>query len=214
MKKLLTILICLFAIRVCAQINVDSIIGKSSTTISSIEDTLSKDTINISKIVEQQILAAKLKMESESKKNNISTNSNTLAVNEVSENIKPKKTITQLFFNLSFEVKIILIFSSFLFTFVAIRRIVIKNQRKERAELKKKISLLREEKVPLQKAWNSTKIDEKKSKSRRELIHELPVKKLSEKNISKKAKELNISKGELLLAARLKYLELANGKQV
>lgn len=200
MKKLFTIFFCLIIISVNAQINVDSVISKSSITLNSgVKDSLPKDTINISSIVQQQILAAKLKMEREALNNN-QRDSKEIVTTAANKNIIPKKTITQLFLELSFEAKALIIFSTFLFAFIGIRRTVLKIQKKERIELKKKIGMLREEKVP-------SKIDDKKSKSRRELIHNLSVKKLSEKNISKKAKELKISKGELLLAARLKYLE-------
>lgn len=200
MKKLFTIFFCLIVISVNAQINVDSVISKSSITLNSgVKDSLPKDTINISSIVQQQILAAKLKMEREALNNN-QRDSKEIVTTAANKNIIPKKTITQLFLELSFEAKVLIIFSTFLFAFIGIRRTVLKIQKKEKIELKKKIGMLREEKVP-------SKIDDKKSKSRRELIHNLSVKKLSEKNISKKAKELKISKGELLLAARLKYLE-------
>jgi len=199
MKRIIITLIIFYAAATNAQINIDSVINKyakNSTTV--VKDTISEDTINVRSLVEQQILAAKLKMQKESI-NNDSNNAYKMNVSEV-PNFKPKKTLVQLFLNLSFEVKVLLIFSIFLFTLIAMRRIVLRIKIKEGIELRNKIKLLREERVP-------SRVDDKKSKSRRELIHNLPVKKLSEKNITKKAKELKISKGELMLAARLKYLE-------
>ncbi len=199
MKRIIITLIIFYAAVNNAQINIDSIINKYATNSTAVvKDTIPEDTINVRSLVEQQILAAKLKMQKEST-NHDSNNSYNMNVSEV-PNFKPKKTLIQLFLNLSFEIKILLIFSIFLFSLVAIRRIVLRIQHKEGIELRNKIKLLREEKVP-------SKVEDKKSKSRRELIHNLPVKKLSEKNITKKAKELKISKGELMLAARLKYLE-------
>lgn len=197
MRKIIFTLIIFYAAAVYSQINIDSVISKSSVQ-SVFKDTTSEDTINVRSLVEQQILAAKLKMEKESKSND-SNNSYKEYVSDV-PNFKPKKTLLQLFLNLSFEAKFLIIFSVFLFTLIAVRRIVLRIQIKEGIELRNKIKMLREERVP-------SRIEDKKSKSRRELIHNLPVKKLSEKNITKKAKELKISKGELMLAARLKYLE-------
>ncbi|MDH7604764.1 MAG: hypothetical protein QHH13_07690 [Melioribacter sp.] len=199
MKRIIITLIISYTAATNAQINNDSLISKSVSILSGVvKDTITEDTINVRRLVEQQILAAKLKMQKESISND-SNNSYKLNVSEV-PNFKPKKTLIQLFQNLSFEVKFLLIFSIFLFTLIAIRRIVLRIKIKEGIELRNKIKLLREERVP-------SRIEDKKSKSRRELIHDLPVKKLSEKNITKKAKELKISKGELMLAARLKYLE-------
>ncbi|MEG8945576.1 hypothetical protein [Rosettibacter firmus] len=183
-----------------AQVNIDSLLTKTSGNLAlKSTDTITGDSINVKSIVEQQILAAKLKMEQEKLEKNNINNSYEVNVSNVPA-FKPKKTLVQLFLNLSFEVKLLLIFSFFLFLLIAIRRIILKVQKKAKQGLKNKIKLLREEKV-------ISKVEDKKSKSRRTLIHDLPLNRLTEKNITKKAKELKISKGELMLAARLKYLE-------
>ncbi len=198
MKKLIFILLAFYTF-INAQVNIDSQLNKTSQNAFVENNTTSDDSIDIRNLVAEQILAAKLKTKSEQKQINNPDSFSKVKITEVPY-FKPKKSLIQLFLGLSFGAKLFIIISVFLLSFIAIRRIVLSIQKKENMHLKNKIKLLREEKVP-------SKLEDKKTKSRRELIHNLPVKKLSEKNITKKAKELRISKGELMLAARLKYLE-------
>lgn len=200
MRKLIFYIFFFCALIVKAQVNIDSLLTKTSGNLAlKSTDTITGDSINIKSLVEQQILAAKLKMEQEKLEKKNVNNSYEVNISNVPV-FKPKKTLIQLFLNLSFEVKLLLIISFFLFLLIAIRRIILKVHKKAKQGLKNKIKLLREEKV-------ISKLEDKKSKSRRTLIHDLPVNRLTEKNITKKAKELKVSKGELMLAARLKYLE-------
>lgn len=198
MKRLALILL-LQCILIYAQVDVDSALNNSRMSFNVTKDSLQGDSIDVKSLVEQQILAAKIKMGNESKSENQINDPYKLNVSNVPD-YKPKKTLLQLFLNLSFEVKIFLIFSVLLFSLVAVRRLVLRIQKKEGMILRNKIKMLREEKIP-------DRVYDKKTKTRRELIHKIPVKKISEKHITKKAKELKISKGEILLAARLKYLE-------
>jgi len=69
------------------------------------------------------------------------------------------------------------------------------------SKLKKKISLMREEKV-------LSTVDPKKAKIRRSLKNKSVLNNIDSKKLTKKAKQLQIPQGELALAAHLKYLEL------
>ncbi|MDP2037823.1 MAG: hypothetical protein Q8L04_10605, partial [Ignavibacteria bacterium] len=68
--------------------------------------------------------------------------------------------------------------------------------------LKKKIGLMREEKV------GGSKENPKLAKTRRVLKENFELLKQTDGQIGKRARQLNLSKGELLLAARLKLYEV------
>ncbi len=86
--------------------------------------------------------------------------------------------------------------------FVLFRRAFLLASKKSLKKLKKNISLLREERVV------SLKRDAKVDKARRELKNSSYIFNNSEKQLTKNAKQLNLSKGELLLAARLRLFEV------
>lgn len=66
--------------------------------------------------------------------------------------------------------------------------------------LKKNIKAIRQEKV----LYSG---DDKLSERRRNLFNKLNIRKLNSRNINNKAKQLSISKGELLLAAKLNQMQ-------
>lgn len=85
---------------------------------------------------------------------------------------------------------------------VFIRRVVLSFTRTSAKTLKKKIGLMREEKVG--GSMGSPKL----AKTRKTLKENLELLKQNDGQISRKARQLNLSKGELLLAARLKLYEV------
>lgn len=86
--------------------------------------------------------------------------------------------------------------------FVFARRFALSFSKSSKKAFKKKIGLMREEKV------GGSKENPKLVKARRTLKDNLEQLKNANGQISKRAKQLNISKGELLLAARLKLFEV------
>lgn len=86
--------------------------------------------------------------------------------------------------------------------FVFIRRFILSFTRTSTKALKKKIGLMREEKV------GGSKENPKLAKTRRVLKENFELLKQTDGQIGKRARQLNLSKGELLLAARLKLYEV------
>lgn len=207
MKKYLFLLIAGLICSVSfAQVNVDSLLNGGKTTA---VDSLSAnsiiagtdDSVNISELVQQQILMARLKaIQDSSNTANAETREIVVPVTEKISRVKTETSSFSFLGKLPTEYKILIIVSVILFLLVMVRRFVIRIKKSLKAELKKKISMLREEKV-------FAKPNAKSTKSRRTLIDNPIINKLTERNIDKAAKELSISKGELMLAARLKYLE-------
>ncbi len=170
------------------------------------------DTVNIRQLVEMQILAARLKALEE--KSNVE--SEIISVQEVKTNETTEREFEKedsasasisfwggimiILYGIPIEYKILIIFSIALFVLILFKRTTLNVKKKIKTELKKKIGMLREEKV-------FVKPDSKKSDLRKTLVESTTLIQLSEKNIGKTAKELKLSKGELLLAARIKYLE-------
>lgn len=192
MKKLL--LLMLISINTFGQ-NVDSV------------KNLSSDSVDIRKMLQQQISNA-MKKPSTSNKDLITNQFNEVKENPSKILLKDNNTKTNvslassLFDKVPFQHKIFIISSLLIVLSVLIRRIIIQHKRKNLREYKNKIALLREEKL-----FGS--IDNKKKKQIRISLRENPITlRQNEKEISLNAKQLNISKGELLLAARLKLLEL------
>ncbi|KUO61086.1 hypothetical protein APF79_13105 [bacterium BRH_c32] len=101
----------------------------------------------------------------------------------------------------SLEIKIFISASLFIIFFVASRRMLSRIKHRSGSKLKKKISLMREEKV-------LSTVDPKKAKIRRSLKNKSVLNNIDSKKLTKKAKQLQIPQGELALAAHLKYLEL------
>jgi len=205
MKKILTLL---FIVTLCtsvvAQINIDSVLTGEKISEGS-------DSVSISQLVEMQVLAARLKAIEESEL----TNEDKLIAEEIKiedrKEVKAEESqgaasagfwvvILSLINGIPVEYKILVGASFILFFLIFFRRINYRIQKSVKVELKKKIGMMREERV-------FVKTDGSKSELRKTLVESNAVNKLSEKNIGKTAKELRVSKGELLLAARIKYLE-------
>lgn len=162
-----------------------------------------QDTIDVRELVAQQILMAKIKNEKNEVKQPDIIQAAPQYKNDVPVVIKKKKSLYQLFVDLPFNIKLLISFSAFLFVLIFIRRAVLKAQQKSKKKLKINIGKLREEKL-------QPVTDYRRSKFRKELLSNPVINKLNDKNITKKAKELKVAQGELMLAARLKYYEFHN----
>ncbi|MGK9477075.1 hypothetical protein [Melioribacter sp. OK-6-Me] len=176
------------------------------------EDTLSlqtayeddvQDSIDIRELVAQQILMAKIKNENNAVKEPDIIETAPEYENEMPVVINKKKSFYQLYLELPFNIKLLISFSAFLFVLIFIRRAVLRAQKMSKKKLKNNIGMMRQEKLQLV-------TDHRKSKFRKELLNNPVINKLNDKNISKKAKELKVAQGELMLAARLKYYEFHN----
>lgn len=176
-----------------------SLLTAQSATIDSSVTEMVQDTVCISDLVQQQIDKAIEKQSqpithpvSEAELNFMPKGAVTRNIgNPISDFVKTLPLHIQLFFTISFIV---------LFTLV-VRRVVLLVKRRSSRTLKSKISSIREERVVV-KEDVKLKDERKKLKSRKSIFH------ASENHISKLAKELNLAKGELILASRLKLFEI------
>ena len=99
------------------------------------------------------------------------------------------------------HVKIFLAGSIVILFAFSFRRTLLALKKRSTLTLKNKIALLREEKV-------IAKTNPKLENARKKLRDNKSIFDVSEKHISKVAKELNVAKGELLLASRIKLFEI------
>ena len=175
---------------------------------------VTSDSINIRQMVEEQISAVKTRQLEEAKKseNIVEKKSETslkgkeengsglFYTSEVSTLEKIKTAFSSLeVMNNKFS---ILGFATILiFSVVIIRRKILSRQKVNKNSLKENIKLLREEKAV-------KKFNPKLTGIRNSLIHDSSTFANPKAGISKIAKELNIAKGEILLAAKLKSHEL------
>lgn len=195
MKKILiNILLITFYISAYAQVNVDSVLSEGKF--------IHPDSIKISDIVKQQVEEARLKarQKEEEYQQSKQYQARIIPVNIAVPKKVLRKDSFEFFNSISAEVKIFLLISFLLILSVAARRYFINFKKKVKNQLKRKIAFIREENVIVKK--NRKKIRIRKLIARdKKLVH------MTEKNMTRKAKELEISKGELILAARLKFLE-------
>lgn len=153
-----------------------------------------QDSVCISDLVQQQI---KYAMEKQS----IQTEPiiNVAAQAEIKQPVN--KEIPSFLSSRPLHVKIFLAGSIVILLAFSFRRTLLVLKKKSKLALKNKIAMLREEKVV-------TKTNPKLEDARKKLRNSKSIFDASEKHISKVAKELNIAKGELLLASRLKLFEI------
>jgi len=199
MKKLLTIILILFSVScLSAKVNVNN--KKAEVKSLNIETATLKDTINISNMVQKQIESARQK-EIQIKK----INAEAAILPLVEENAKsilglnPMPFLSSIYFSKGF----ILIYASiFIALFIFIKRV--KNKKNDSAQnLKNAINILRNE-VAVKKQ------NKKLEKLRRKIHASNQLSNFGEQEIIKIAKKLQISKGELLLAVKIKSHQLKN----
>jgi hypothetical protein len=209
MKITMAIMLLLFLIEVdYAQLNTPDTTGLTmDSTDLAMDSALVLDSVNIREMVQQQIVAAKKKMLEGKATTPQVLNSNLKKVlkendNEKSFNILETIKVFIAKSNEDFARVILLGGSTFLvFGTVLIRRIKIKKRSISRRKLVKNINSIREEKIVLK--------DDPKLKNVRTKLKNNPEHYSEENSFDVTAKELNISKGELLLAAKIKSYELS-----
>lgn len=195
MKKLIFIVFC-FQISSFAQV-ADSV------------NFASTDSINIRAMVEEQILNAMLKQSQPQVSTANEKDVISVPVNEATHKVENGKTnnaeiniFTRLFYRIPLQYKVYIFLSTAIIFGLIFRRSLLHFKKASIKKLKNRIALLREEKI------GGSVVNPKKRKLRLELKENLSIIKPSEIEIAKTAKQLNISKGELILAARLKLLEV------
>lgn len=207
MKKLFIIFLMFFSIGLNKKIFSESTASDSTAVDSlAIVNTVSKDSLNISELVSAQIKAAREKEKLKAEKQVV--------------NVKTEKTLNlSLFFSKGYLKKFVSVFDGvnlniviligaalLLGTAVFIRRKTANAKSKATGDFKKNVLLIREEKA--------LRIRNKKAKDiRNKLIKKLSYPSTDENILTKKAKDLKVSKGELLLAARIKSFELERRKK-
>ena len=165
------------------------------------------DSVNIREMVLEQIAAAKKKMlEEKESATRIQLNNEKRALkkNSNEEALSISDKIMEFLYkaNKDFARVAILAGSTFLvFGTVLIRRVKIKKRSIRRKKLVKNINSIREEKVIVK--------DDPKLKEVRAKLKNNPEHFEEENSFGETAKELNISKGELVLAAKIKSYELS-----
>lgn len=195
MNKILLIVFLFLTGVTSAQVNIDSVLSSINY--------MEPDSVNISEIVQAQIESAKLKaMQDQLKPVENKDSEKTGRISIPVTNIKKteESALTEYFNSLKPEVIVFIIISAALIVAVISRRIVIGAKKKVKNSIKQKIAMIREENVIL-------KPDRKRRKVRLLLRKNKFIEKLSGSNISSQARELEISKGEILLASRIKILE-------
>lgn len=197
MKKTITLLV--FISTLCmAQVAADTIAFTS------------KDSIDIHAIVEKQIAAARERALNEilnPKPVVAETKKETVVAKTVKKEINATKQANAnplITFILAqpWQYTVFALVSFFIIGFVLARRVIVSFTRSSKKVLKQKIGMMREEKV------GGSKSNPKLAKTRKMLKDNLEIFQQANKQIDKKAKQMNLSKGELLLAARLKLYEV------
>lgn len=201
MQKLLTIVMIFFISNSFAQVNIDSVLSKITY--------VPQDTINISELVKLQIEQARLKEElfqstaDETPKqyediDKVKSSVITIPVSSIST-VK-SRNLFDFFNSLSIDIKIFITVSTSILFAVLFRRILIQFKKNEGKRLKKRIAMIREEDVIVKK-------DKKLSKTRKALRKIKVIENVSTDSLELIARELSISKGEILLASKIKKFE-------
>ena len=162
------------------------------------------DSIDIRAMVQKQINLA-LEKRVEPKISPLPTLKEKIEVPAESNNVI-KEQSNQAFFsfllNQPIHYQIFFICSFLVLLFFVVRRILAKVNRNSFNVLKANIKMMQEEKI------GSAEQKPKLAKIRKALREKIEIFKQSEKQLSKKAKQLNVAKGELMLAAKMKLLEV------
>ncbi|MDP3582713.1 MAG: hypothetical protein Q8S39_12325 [Ignavibacteria bacterium] len=172
-----------------------------------------KDSVDLQAIVGKQMAAA-IEKQLQEKLNPKPVVTVTKAVEKPAtiKKEKPAQANANLFYNFvlaqPWQYTAFALVSVLIIGFVFIRRFILSFTRTSTKTLKKKIGLMREEKV------GGSKENPKLAKTRRVLKENLELLKQTDGQIGKRARQLNISKGELHLAARLKLYEVKNARMI
>lgn len=166
----------------------------------------STDSVDLKALLNKQIEEAK------KKRTELLSNVNTLnitnkeikkiKINSTETNYSQLTFLSKLIEQVPLQYKIFLVISSLIIITLILRRSIVALKKKSLRKFKNRIALLREEKI------GGSIINEKKRQVRIKLKDNPLILKQNENELTLNAKQLNISKGELLLAARLKLIEL------
>ena len=170
----------------------------------------SKDSVDIHAIVEKQIAAARERALNE-KLNPKPVVAEAKKEIVVAKTVKKEITTTKqatanplitFILDQPWQYTVFALVSFFIIGFVLARRVIVSFTRSSKNALKQKIGMMREEKV------GGSKSNPKLAKTRKMLKDNLEIFQQANTQIDKKAKQMNLAKGELLLAARLKLYEV------
>lgn len=179
-----------------------SLLAAQTTIVDSSLAVLYRDSIRVSDLVQQQINKAKAK---QSEQNPVAYNNfieDKLNVQAISETASYENNkLVGFFESQPLQIKIFSVIALIITFALIFRRTILHLKRRAARALKKKIEMLRSEKVV-------SETDPKLQVARKKLRNNKSIFDTSEKQISRTAKEMNIAKGELLLAARLKLFEI------
>ncbi len=164
---------------------------------------LASDSVNISQMVLAQIDAARKKQMEEKNQPTKLVETTTVKVQPASSTNFIADWVKSLAISEDTMVKIIIIGSATFIAviFISFRRLKYSKKYSVKNDLKNGIKLIREEKV-------FGKKDEKLSSVRNKLAGSPSSYQLSNESVSRNARDLNIAKGEIYLAARIKSHEL------
>jgi hypothetical protein len=160
------------------------------------------DTICVNEMVLQQVEDAKVKQDSLNKifasASFINMVKSAEEANQIKKQANNQSTIIGIAIALPVQYQIFIAVSLCIIGFIIVRRIILVFRKRSNKALKERIKVLREEKLI---RMENPKLQSSRKKLRGSVIDG------AAKNISKIAKDLNIAKGEVLLAARLKFFE-------
>jgi len=167
---------------------------------------LSADSVDVHAMVQKQIILA-MEKHTESKIDLLPDSQEKIKVPP--DNVSPSYSESKpAFLNFLFSQPLhyqLFTFGSFLILlYIALKRVLTNLRRKSVNTLTSKIEMMKEEKV------GGGKLNPKLARIRKTLKEKIEIFKRSEKQMSKTAKQLNVSKGELILAAKLKMMEVEN----
>ncbi|MCK9279911.1 MAG: hypothetical protein M0P71_04775 [Melioribacteraceae bacterium] len=157
------------------------------------------DSVSISEMVQLQITNAQENGSQSSLIKNVPVQKVELPKAPVKQPVKNNSA--SILDSFSLEIKIFVSASLLIVFFVTARRVFSGIKHRSGSKLRKKIGLMREEKI-------LSIVDLKKSKIRKSLKNKLKLNNIDTKKLNRKAKQLQIPQGELVLAVHLKYLEL------
>ncbi|MBI5730129.1 MAG: hypothetical protein HY963_03235 [Ignavibacteriales bacterium] len=179
-----------------------SINGQNAATQNLLE--LSGDSVNIRAMVQKQINFA-LEKRTESKIGSLPALEEKIKVLADKMNqaqAEPRPTFFNFLLSQPLYYKLFATGSFLILFFFVLKRILTNLNRKSISSLKNNIGMMREEKI------GGGKQNPKLVRIRKALKEKIEIFMRSEKHLSKTAKQLNVAKGELMLAAKLKILEV------
>lgn len=162
-------------------------------------DKLPADTVVIADLVQKQIAEARMRDSLKAAAPAVSQKAEIIYAPPVKAELKKEESKNYFSFlnGISTEVIILVLFSFAMFLWIAYRRTIFYLKNRDKVQLKRNIMMLREERVP-----------QKFGKRKRKILKiASPAGSLNDTVLARKARELNITQGELLLASRIKNFE-------